>query len=177
MLIFKNIEKKNTTILIKKKNLRQKNFIFFIFGPLGNTHQVLKANIIDITINEIYLYYKKSYVDLIQTNTSLIKNLYWGIHKGYFAELFIIGIGYKVLSNMQTLDIFLGYSHKITIKIPKAIKLIISKKSLLLWSFNLQELSMFCKMISFIRKPNIYKGKGILPANIQFKLKEGKKSK
>lgn len=132
MLLFKNIIKKNNTILIKKKNLKQKNPIFFIFGPLGNIHQVLKVNIISITVKELCLYYEKAYIKLIQTNTSLMQNLYWGLHKGYYAELFIIGIGYKAVYNKNNLDIFLGYSHKITIKVPKSIKLTIAKKSLFL---------------------------------------------
>jgi len=70
----------------------------------------------------------------------------------------------------------LGYSHFVFIKIPQHISVFAPKKTLLvLKSIDKQLLKEFCARIYSFKKPDSYKGKGILYKNQIIFLKKGKK--
>ena len=53
---------------------------------------------------------------------ALIHNMVVGVSEGYKKEMELVGVGYRATATGQVLELALGYSHAIYIKLPKEIK-------------------------------------------------------
>ena len=153
-------------------------------GPQGTTDLCLKNVIVNIDSKNYILELKANSSltctkALLKTNLSLIKKKIKGVFQGYKRQIYLKGVGYKFQVNNDYLILTLGFSHDILVKIPKQIKIQIIKKSttLILSSFDDQYLTQFISCIRKFKKPEVYKGKGILYKEEIIKLKEGKKKK
>ena len=97
---------------------------------------------------------------------ALIHNMVEGVSNGYKKEMELVGVGYRASAEGQVLELSLGFSHAIFIKLPKEIK--VEAKSernknplIILESADKQLLGQVCAKIRSLRKPEPYKGKGI----------------
>ena len=108
-----------------------------------------------------------------KTYSALIKNAINGVEKGYLKKLKIQGSGYRVLSiNENSLTLKLGYSHDVSIDIPKGIVVRSNRyNQILCVGIDKQSLSQFCANIEKARKYNVYKQKGIFPVGKTLSLK------
>ena len=110
---------------------------------------------------------------------ALIHNMVVGVSEGYKKEMELVGVGYRATSTGQVLELALGYSHAIYIKLPKEIK--VEAKSernknplIILESYDKQLLGQVCAKIRSLRKPEPYKGKGIKFVGEIIRRKSGK---
>lgn len=110
---------------------------------------------------------------------ALINNMVVGVSEGYKKELELVGVGYRVSNQGNLLEFALGYTHPILIMLPKEIK--VETKSernqnplITLVSCDKQLLGQVCAKIRSFRKPEPYKGKGILFVGEQIRRKSGK---
>ena len=110
---------------------------------------------------------------------ALIHNMVVGVSEGYKKELELVGVGYRAAATGQVLELSLGFSHAIYIKMPKEIK--IEAKSernknplIILESADKQLLGQVCAKIRSLRKPEPYKGKGIKFVGEVIRRKSGK---
>lgn len=110
---------------------------------------------------------------------ALIHNMVEGVSKGYKKEMELVGVGYRATSQGQVLELALGFSHAIFIKLPKEIK--VEAKSernknplIILESADKQLLGQVCAKIRSLRKPEPYKGKGIKFVGEIIRRKSGK---
>ena len=53
---------------------------------------------------------------------ALINNMVVGVSAGYRNEMELVGVGYRATSDGQVLELSLGFSHAIYIKLPKEVK-------------------------------------------------------
>jgi len=53
---------------------------------------------------------------------ALIHNMVVGVSQGYRKEMELVGVGYRATSEGQVLELSLGFSHAIYIKLPKEVK-------------------------------------------------------
>ena len=53
---------------------------------------------------------------------ALIHNMVVGVSTGYRKEMELVGVGYRAQSTGQVLELSLGYSHEIYIKLPPEVK-------------------------------------------------------
>ena len=90
-----------------------------------------------------------------------------------------VGVGYRAESNGQVLNLTLGYSHAIYLRLPKEVK--VETKSernknplIILESCDKQLLGQICAKIRTFRKPEPYKGKGIRFVGEVVRRKSGK---
>lgn len=138
--------------------------------------------------NEIFFFFKKNQLILIinlQRNKKSILNLYnklikikiKGVLQGFKLNLILKGIGFKSFIENDNLILKLGYSHNIIINIPKNIKIINQSNNLIFNSIDFIHLTQFVHYIKNFKKPEPYKGKGLLLKNEKILKKEGKKSK
>ena len=102
-----------------------------------------------------------------------------GVSTGYRKELELVGVGYRANAEGQVLELALGFSHAIYLKLPKEIK--IETKSernknplIILESDDKQLLGQVCAKIRTFRKPEPYKGKGIKFVGEVIRRKSGK---
>ena len=110
---------------------------------------------------------------------ALIHNRVVGVSEGYKKEMELVGVGYRATSTGQVLELALGFSHAIFIKLPKEIK--VEAKSernknplIILESADKQLLGQVCAKIRSLRKPEPYKGKGIKFVGEIIRRKSGK---
>lgn len=124
---------------------------------------------------------KMKFIKSLQGNTvALIKQCFVEITYTINQKLKLVGVGYRVfpVNNFESklLMFKLGYSHPIYFKIPKALKILSLKfTKLFIYGASYQEVSQISALIRSYKKPEPYKGKGILYDTEKISLKEGKK--
>ena len=110
---------------------------------------------------------------------ALIHNMVVGVSEGYRKEMELVGVGYRAAATGQVLELALGYSHAIYLKLPPEVK--VEAKSernktplSILESDDKQLLGQVCAKIRSLRKPEPYKGKGIKFVGEVIRRKSGK---
>ncbi|MDE5845413.1 MAG: 50S ribosomal protein L6 [Muribaculaceae bacterium] len=110
---------------------------------------------------------------------ALIHNMVVGVSTGYRKEMELVGVGYRASATGQVLELSLGFSHAIFIKLPPEVK--VEAKSernqnplIILESDDKQLLGQVCAKIRSLRKPEPYKGKGIKFVGEVIRRKSGK---
>ncbi|MDE6438286.1 MAG: 50S ribosomal protein L6 [Muribaculaceae bacterium] len=110
---------------------------------------------------------------------ALVHNMVVGVSTGYRKEMELVGVGYRANASGQVLELSLGYSHAIFIKLPNEVK--VEAKSernknplIILESDDKQLLGQVCAKIRSLRKPEPYKGKGIKFVGEVIRRKSGK---
>ena len=139
-------------------------------GPKGEISQQVNPNItVAIEGNEI----KVARPDDEKQNRamhglyrSLIQNMITGVSTGYSKVLELVGVGYRAASQGQVLELSLGYTHNIFLKLPNEIKVEAKMERnqnpiIILESCDKQLIGQVCAKIRSFRKPEPYKGKGV----------------
>ena len=163
------------------------NGIVNVKGPKGEMSQKVDSSIIvKIENNEVILEVdENSPVNYKQRNAfhglyrSLINNMVVGASEGYQKVLELVGVGYRVSNQGNIIEFSLGYTHPIFIQLPKEVK--VETKSernqnpvVILESCDKALLGLICAKIRSFRKPEPYKGKGILFKGEVIRRKSGK---
>ena len=163
------------------------NGIVNVKGPKGEMSQKVDSSIIvKLENNEVILEVdENSPVNYKQRNAfhglyrSLINNMVVGVSEGYQKVLELVGVGYRVSNQGNIIEFSLGYTHPIFIQLPKEVK--VETKSernqnpvVILESCDKALLGLICAKIRSFRKPEPYKGKGILFKGEVIRRKSGK---
>ena len=109
---------------------------------------------------------------------ALIHNMVVGVSEGYTKQMELVGVGYRVTNKGNLLEFALGYTHPILIQLPDTIKVETKMErnqnpQIILKSCDKQLLGQVCAKIRSFRKPEPYKGKGILFVGEQIRRKSG----
>ncbi len=110
---------------------------------------------------------------------SLLSNMVEGVNNGVTKELELIGVGYRVTSSGNLLEISLGYSHPIFFYVPDEVKVETkmekgSPPTIILNSHDKQLVGQVAAKIRSFRKVEPYKGKGVRFKGEQIRRKAGK---
>jgi large subunit ribosomal protein L6 len=109
---------------------------------------------------------------------TLINNMIIGVSKQFELTLILKGVGYRAAVQGNEIVLSLGYSHPVKIEIPKDISVEVVKNTTIhLKSCDKELLGLFAANIRAWRRPEPYKGKGILYQNEQIIRKAGKSAK
>ena len=109
---------------------------------------------------------------------TLINNMIIGVSEQFELTLILKGVGYRAAVQGKEIILNLGYSHPVHIKIPEIISVeIIQNTTINLKSCDKELLGLFAANIRAWRRPEPYKGKGILYKNEQILRKAGKAGK
>ena len=97
---------------------------------------------------------------------SLISNMVQGVSQGYKVELELVGVGYKATVTNNILELSLGYSHGIYLKLPAEItSSALTEKGknpiVTLECIDKQLIGQVAAKIRSLRKIEPYKGKGV----------------
>lgn len=165
-----------------------KDNVVSVKGPKGELSQAVDPSII-VTIenNEITFAIDEANDTVEQKQKqafhglyrSLVNNMVVGVSEGYSKEMELVGVGYRVSNQGNLIEFNLGYTHAIFLQIPAEVK--VETKSernknpyIKLESCDKQLLGLVCAKIRSFRKPEPYKGKGILYVGEQIRRKSGK---
>lgn len=131
-------------------------------------------NILTVSLkNEI-----RSFRSLHGLYRTLINNMIIGVSEQFELILILKGVGYRAVVQANQIVLNLGYSHPVNIEIPESISVeVIQNTTVILKSCDKELLGLFAANIRAWRRPEPYKGKGILYKNEQILRKAGKAGK
>ena len=109
---------------------------------------------------------------------TLVANMVEGVSKGFTRDLDLVGVGFRAAKQGQDLVLSLGYSHPIrysppddiTIEVPAPTQISVSGS-------NKEVVGQVAAKIRSFRKPEPYKGKGVLYRGEKLRRKAGKSGK
>jgi large subunit ribosomal protein L6 len=168
-----------------------KEKLLTLIGPLGKKSLRVKLKILilrpenflvitQIPFNQMSSNEKKKLKSLQGTTIALIKQIILEVSFKFSKKLIFVGVGYKTfpikLFENQLLQLKLGYSHQIYFKVLNNLDVYCHKATTIFISGNSnQNVSQTAALIRSYKKPEPYKGKGILYDHEKIVLKEGKK--
>lgn len=159
------------------------NNVVTVKGPKGELNQTINPEL-TVTVEDGHIIVTRPTDDREHRAQhglyrALIHNMVVGVSEGYTKELELVGVGYRAAAQGQILELSLGYSHAIYIKLPPEVK--VEAKSernknplIILHSDDKQLLGQVCAKIRSLRKPEPYKGKGIKFVGEIIRRKSGK---
>ena len=145
-------------------------------GPKGELSQAVDPSI-KVTIEDGHITFaidENSEVETKQKQAfhglyrALVHNMVVGVTEQYKAEMELVGVGYRVENKGNLVTFTLGYTHPIVIELPKEISVETKMER------NQNPYILVCAKIRSFRKPEPYKGKGILYVGEQIRRKSGK---
>nr|YP_010394534.1 ribosomal protein L6 [Phytophthora pluvialis]UXG56174.1 ribosomal protein L6 [Phytophthora pluvialis]DAZ88581.1 TPA_asm: ribosomal protein L6 [Phytophthora pluvialis]DAZ88971.1 TPA_asm: ribosomal protein L6 [Phytophthora pluvialis] len=157
---------------IKKRIFFETSLGLLSLSITDNIYFFIKKNKLLINVKK-----KKNKKSILNLYNKLIKIKMKGVLHGFKISLFLKGIGFKAFIENNNLILKLGFSHNIIIKIPSNIEIINQTNTLIFNSIDYVFLNQFVHYIKNHKKPEPYKGKGLLLKNEKILQKEGKKSK
>jgi large subunit ribosomal protein L6 len=109
---------------------------------------------------------------------TLVSNMVEGVSKGFTRDLELVGVGFRAAKQGQDLVLTLGYSHPIRYTPPDGVSIEVPSPTVVSVSGADKEVvgQVAAKIRSF-RKPEPYKGKGVLYRGEKIRRKAGKSGK
>ena len=176
------IGKKNI-IIPKESSIKIEGGNLTITGPKGTKKLTINDKIFTSKLNESEFQIKplekkfdKKTSIMWGTYRSLINNAVKGVSAGHEKILELSGVGFRANLKGELLNLQLGLSHDINFKIPKDIKIIVEKQTII--KINGVDKELVTKIAADIKnlKPvEPYKAKGIKEKGQYVLRKEGKK--
>ena len=164
-------------------NVTIKDNVVTVKGPKGQLTQQFHDDI-TVKVDNSHIVVKRRTDDRIHSDhhalvRALIHNMVVGVSEGFRKEMELVGVGYRANANGQVLELSLGYSHAIYLKLAPEVK--VEAKSernknplIILESCDKQLIGQVCAKIRSFRKPEPYKGKGIKFVGEVIRRKSGK---
>ena len=174
---------KKHIIIPKESSIKIEGANLTVSGPKGTKVLTINDKIFSSKINETEFEIKplqkkidKKTSIMWGTYRSLINNAVTGVSIGHEKILVLNGVGFRANLKGQILNLQIGFSHDVNFEIPKEIKIIVEKQTIIKISGVDKELvTKIAADIKNLKPVEPYKGKGIKEQN-QFVLrKEGKK--
>lgn len=150
-------------------------------GPQGSLTRDFDMSTIGIEIegNEITFTKKKENPfsrALWGTYASHVRNMIIGVTTPYTKKLILEGIGFKADVKNGNVEMALGFSHPVSVKIPEGLTVTAEKNNLTVTGINKEQVGAFTADIRALKKPEPYKGKGFRYEGEVIRRKDGKKS-
>ncbi|TWP20497.1 50S ribosomal protein L6 [TM7 phylum sp. oral taxon 349] len=108
---------------------------------------------------------------------ALINNMVVGVTQGYERRLEVKGVGFRVSSSNNELTMSLGFSHEVKYKAPEGVNVSNEKMVIVVSGIDKQKVGQTAAEIRALKKPEPYKGKGIMYLGEQILRKAGKAGK
>ncbi len=149
-------------------------------GPKGELVRDLRDEIVFKTENNIITSEPrrndKFSRSLWGTYMSHIQNMIQGVVTPFEKKLLVEGVGFKWDVKGSDLNLSLGFSHPVIMKIPEGVTVTAEKNTLTISSIDKEAVGLFANQVRQMKKPEPYKGKGIRYSDEVVRRKQGKKS-
>jgi large subunit ribosomal protein L6 len=110
------------------------------------------------------------------TYMSHVKNMVAGVVTPFEKKLLVEGVGFKWEVKGTDLNMALGFSHPVVMKIPEGLTVTAEKGSLTIKGIDKEAVGLFANKVRQMKPPEPYKGKGIRYSDEVVRRKQGKKS-
>lgn len=150
-------------------------------GPKGTLTQVIPAAVklaisaeeVSVTVTDATDKKQRALWGLMR---SLIRNMVEGVNKGFEKKLEINGVGYKMATAGDKVNLSLGFSHPVVFALPKGIAAVVDGKTITISGFDKQLVGETAARLRRLKEPEPYKGKGIKYVDEVIRRKAGKTS-
>jgi|TARA_B100000767_G_scaffold247962_1_gene248502 large subunit ribosomal protein L6 len=169
----------------KDSSVKNENGLITITGPKGSKQLSINDKIFSAKVNEnnefnitplVTKKLDKKTSIMWGTYRSLINNAVLGVSVGHQKILDITGVGFRANLKGEVLNLQLGFSHDVNFKIPKDIKIVVEKQTILtITGVDKELVSKVASDIKTFKPVEPYKGKGIRERGQYVLRKEGKK--
>ena len=105
---------------------------------------------------------------------SLLANAVHGVVKGFQKDLEIHGVGFSAEVKGKLVNFKLGYSHPIEFPIPEGVEVKVNRNAISVSGCDRQQVGQVAAEIRNLRRPDVYKQKGIRYAGERLRKKAGK---
>jgi large subunit ribosomal protein L6 len=156
---------KNPIEVPKEAKIKFNSPELVVEGPRGKqTHNIPDGISLEISDGKITLSRvsdARQYRSLHGLTRTLVANMVEGVTKGFKKELEIVGVGYKAEKSGKTLTLSVGYSNPVEFQEPEGIKIEVNKLIVSVDGIDKCLVGQTAARIRSVRKPDVYKGKGI----------------
>lgn len=169
---------KKPIVIPEKTTVSVNNQTVTVKGPLGEMSRDFKPGIefkLEGNTVIVNLHRPEDYM-LWGTYASHLKNMLKGVTIGFQKKLIVEGIGFKSDVKGAKLDMALGFSHPVSIEIPKDLKVTAEKNVITISGVSNEKVGDMAAKIRAYKKPEPYKGKGIRYDDEVIRRKQGKKA-
>ena len=170
--------------ILKLSLVNNSNRVLMIFS-----HVKFKISFFLVVPSSIKFQLKKDkFISFFSFNSDELNNFIFTLNKKltflrfpFFCKLFLKGLGFKIkhsiIGNEKFLELKLGFSQLIFLKIPfDTMAVTVKKTAIILSGFCKVDIGNFANQIYNLRKPNVYTGKGFRYKNQRLRLKDVKKT-
>ena len=110
------------------------------------------------------------------TMRALMANMVQGVTKGFERKLSLVGVGYRAQAAGDAVNLTLGFSHPVSHKVPKGVKVVTpTQTEIVVSGIDKQAVGQVAAEIRAYRSPEPYKGKGVRYSDEVVVIKEPKK--
>ena len=173
---------KKPIVIPKEAKVKFESGKLTMSGPKGSKELNINEKIFSTSISEnnnlILKLIKKNERSNVMwgTTRSIVNSAIIGVSIGYEKILELIGVGFRAMLRGEFLNLQLGFSHDITYKIPKDVKIVVEKNVVIKISGIDKDLvGKVASEIKMLKPVEPYKGKGIKEKGQYVLRKEGKK--
>lgn len=120
----------------------------------------------------------KSHRQLHGLSRALLNNMVTGVTEGFKKELQIVGVGFKVEAKKRGILLNVGYSHPVFVSMPGEVKAeVTGPTTIVISGVDREMVGQVAATVRSVRKPEPYKGKGIMYTGEKIHRKAGKTGK
>jgi large subunit ribosomal protein L6 len=158
-----------------------KNGVVTIEGPQGSLSQNFSESSVSLDINDKEIKVKAANNltfsrAMSGTMRALLSNMVKGVNQGFEKKLSLVGVGYKAQAKGDVLNLSLGFSHPVDMKLPEGITVKTpSPTEVIISGIDKQKVGQVASEVRAFRPPEPYKGKGVRYIDEVVALKETKK--
>lgn len=121
---------------------------------------------------------RKEHRELHGLTRALLNSMVVGVTDGFRKELQIVGVGFKCEAKKRGLLLSVGYSHPVFVAMPDDVKLdVTGPTTIVITGADKEAVGQVAATIRSVRKPEPYKGKGIMYTGERIHRKAGKTGK
>lgn len=161
-----------------KANIQDNKII--ISGPKGALDFICRPEVIIKSAENNILVEKvgssKKTSAIWGTTTKLIENMVEGVSKGFEKQLELNGVGFRMALQGKIINMALGFSHPVEIKIPEDIEVKIDNNIITIAGIDKQKVGQLAADIRALKPVEPYKGKGFRYVGEIVRRKEGKRA-
>jgi len=172
---------KKPIIIPKDTKVKVENGKLILTGPKGSKELNINDKIFSTSITDnnlvLKLLKKNEKTNIMWgTTRSILNSAIIGVSTGHEKTLELTGVGFRAILKGDVINFQLGFSHEITYKIPKAVKILVEKSTIIKISGIDKDLvGKVSAEIKMLKPVEPYKGKGIKEKGQYVLRKEGKK--
>lgn len=157
------------------------NSVVSVHGPKGNLSQKLLTGITIKTESDTLVVLRANDEQEQRAKhglyRTLINNMVLGVTKGFEKKLEVNGVGFRVALAGTNIKMNLGFSHEVVYALPQGIQASVDQNVITIGGIDKQLVGQTAADIRSLKKPEPYKGKGIMYVGERVLRKSGKSGK